>query len=341
MVNVKVTDKPLFFPYNSMTKVVEMGNVVELTTFQDTPCAPPVRKLTQETYLDLRTNEIKEYKQSENRAENVQSLKRSFAKLRAVINANVTTPENIRWVTLTYAENMQDTERLYDDFRKFWQRFVYYCNKNEIAKPEYIAVAEPQGRGAWHMHLLIIWDGPAPYLNNDAVLNPLWGHGFTKIRAVKNNVDNLGAYFSAYLADMPVDELKTLTDDEKNKSLKYGCEIVEKSVNENGKMTKKQIIKGGRLRLYPVGMNIFRTSRGVKKPEISWDTLENAEKKVQAATCTFRKDYEISRIDDETGKEETVTTIRKAYYNMKRPKMQSFSPEKENFFKGLDNSPDS
>lgn len=319
---VKVTSYDLgqphngYFPDGGPVKVVESGNVIALTVFQKPSQIepPPVRKLSADTYLDLRTNEIKEYSKSENRADNVQSLKRTFGKLRNLINANVTTPRNLRWVTLTYAENMTDKDRLYTDFDKFYKRFKYYCKTHEIPKPEYISVVEPQGRGAWHIHLLLIWDGPAPYLHNDTVFAPLWGHGFTKIKAVRDNVDNLGAYFSAYLADIPLDDLSALPDVERAAALKRGCEIVEKTVVENGVKRKKAIIKGGRLNLYPSGMNLYRASRGIKKPETTWTDYETAKKKVRSAKRTYARDYEIA-VNDETQKEESVIAVRKEYYN--------------------------
>lgn len=355
-------DKLPDFDFSCETKVVEMGDVIGVTYFKvsarhaqglsyvemvpvvdsngevqswDEKTVPLIQKLSATQYLDRRTNEIKEYEKAENRACSVQSLKRTFARLRALINANVTTPENVRWVTLTYAENMTDRERLYHDFEKFWKRFLYFCRTHDIEKPEYIAVAEPQGRGAWHMHLLIIWDGPAPYLHNDTVFSPLWGHGWTSIKAVKRNVDNFGAYFSAYLADMPVGDLDKMTPDEKNKALIHGLEISEKTVTENGKKVRKRIIKGGRLHMYPSGMNLYRSSRGLKKPRIEWMDSADAKKKVQEATCTFRRGYEIKLVDDESGKEETANVIIKEYYNTKRSNCQDVSSCNNDVFESL------
>lgn len=43
----------------------------------------------------------------------------------------------------------------------------------------------------------------APYIDN-SVIAEKWRHGFTKTKAV-HGVDNIGAYFSAYLADMPLE----------------------------------------------------------------------------------------------------------------------------------------
>lgn len=354
------------------TKVVEMGNVIGVTYFKVSPHVnnslffteyspkvdengvaetyggyyddvlvreekrvPLIQKLSATQYLDRRTNEVKDYKKSENRAENVKSLKRTFARLRALINANVTAPENMRWVTLTYAENMTDRDRLYHDYEKFWKRFLYYCKTHDIGKPEYIAVAEPQGRGAWHMHVLMIWDGPAPYLHNDTVFYPLWGHGHTKIKAVRKNCDNVGAYFSAYLADMPVDDMDKMTPDEKNKALTHGLEIVEKTVTENGKKTRKAIVKGGRLHMYPSGMNLYRASRGLKKPQAEWMDSTDAKRKVQGATCTFRRGYEIKLVDDESGKEGVANIIIKEYYNVKCSDCQAVSDSSDDFLQDI------
>ena len=67
---------------------------------------------------------------------------------------NVTDTEKVTWLTLTYAENMQDYNRLYEDYRKFNMRMKYYCKKNNLPSYEYIAVCEPQARGACYREIL-------------------------------------------------------------------------------------------------------------------------------------------------------------------------------------------
>ena len=120
-----------------------------------------------------------------------------------------------------------------------------------------------------------IWQHPAPFLDNNTVIAPLWGHGFTKTKAV-TNVDNVGAYFSAYLGDMPLDEFNALDADEMSDSV----QIVSKPAEDaDGKKISKKIVKGGRLKLYPVGMNIIRYSRGVKRPDVEVTTYEEAQKR--------------------------------------------------------------
>ena len=174
----------------SYVKCVEAGNITEFVCLAKSPAPFPVVKIDKDHYALLGTGEIFEYEHSENKSQNLQAVRRTLANLRGLINANCIDEDKMRWVTLTYAENMTDTERLYNDFKNFWKRFCYWCKKQKIAKPEYIAVAEPQGRGAWHMHLVLLFSGKAPYIANNEVLAPLWGQGFTKIKAV-HGCDNI------------------------------------------------------------------------------------------------------------------------------------------------------
>lgn len=338
---IKVTDKKQVYHDSSPSRVKEMGAVVEMTSYLTEPKEPPCKRLDADTYLDLRavkTDEngdiiagIKEYKHVENRGEWSQGIRRTLASIRALINTNVTDLQKCRWVTLTYAENMTDTKRLYEDFVEFWKRFKRYCVKIGAENPEYISVIEPQGRGAWHVHAFFIWDRAAPFIPND-VLRAIWRHGFVKIKAVRGDVDNLGAYFSAYLADMELSELDALSPEEQKKALKAGCEIATKEyTDETGKKVSKRIVKGGRLYLYPRGMQIVRRSKGIKSPEVEKMTYREAKEKVQGATCTFSRTYEVLNNDTESGQTKMVNVITKEYYNRKRKKVK---PESK---KSLDN----
>lgn len=192
---------------DSPIKVSECGNVIELQYMKHRSMDCPIVNLPKNDggkreYVVKHTGEIKECTIHDTRADSYKSLHRTFKRLRELINCNVTSVENVRWITLTYAENMTDTERLYKDFEKFNKRFQYYCDKQGFGKAEYIVVCEPQGRGAWHMHLMYFFDGVAPFISNDK-LSDLWGHGFVKITALKD-CDNVGAYLTAYLGDLEI-----------------------------------------------------------------------------------------------------------------------------------------
>lgn len=288
---------------NNWSKVVKMGNVTEITAFERRPSAPPVTRLDKDRYLDCRTGTIEEYKHVEDRSKGIESIRDTITRIRGLINTNVTDPAWIRWVTLTYAENMTDTKKLKVDFFVFWKKLKRWCQEHDIAKPEYISVIEPQGRGAWHVHLILIWQSKAPYIDNNSVLWPMWGHGFTKIKSV-NNCDNIGAYFSAYLADIPLDDVKGV--DIKEDTVK-GI----KTVKTDGK--DKAIVKGGRLSLYPPGMNIIRYSKGIEKPVIEWMSYRKAKEHVKEATLTYSQAFEI--LDDDNAR---VNALSKEYYNSQR-----------------------
>lgn len=287
-------------------KKIECGNVTEIVKLRNKPKEIPVVKIDADHYycksdinVDTGEVEVKEYNHGENKKDNIQSVKRSLTKLRRIINTNISGVEckNLRWVTLLYKENMTDYKRLYSDFDKFNKRFKYYCKKNNLEVPEYIAVCEPQCRGAWHMHILYIYKSAAPFIDNNTVFAPLWGHGFTKIKQPKGNIDNLGAYFSVYLSDLDV------TDEENNKN------AITK-INSEGK--EKRIKKGERLKMYPLGMNIYRCSKGIKKPIIT-EVSPKEYKNDNMGTLTYECGC---LIYDNNGKE--LNVIVHEYYNKKR-----------------------
>lgn len=182
-----------------------------------------IQKLSAEQYLDKRTGEIKEFNHYENRASDFKSVARSLALGRDMLNTNITDVSKCRWITLTYAENMTDTERLYRDFKNFNKK----CRK-EFGHYEYIVASEPQGRGAWHMHCVFIFKEKAPYMDNKKVAE-LWKQGFVKVKKL-DNVDNVGAYLTAYLGDLE------LTNE--NKGL-YAGEIKSVDIEQDGKKSVK------------------------------------------------------------------------------------------------------
>lgn len=67
----------------------------------------------------------------------------------------------------------------------------------------------------------------------------IWGLGFCRIERLKN-IDNIGAYLSAYLTNAEFSDIDS---------------------------QKKKYIKGSRLWLYPKGIRIYRKSKGIKYPK--------------------------------------------------------------------------
>jgi hypothetical protein len=287
-----------------------MGNVIEVQYMSHRNTKQTIQMLQGgDRYVICASGEIKDVEHKVTRKDNKKGLYKTFANARAVINANVTDVSKVRWCTLTYAENMTDPKQLYSDFQKFNQRFQYYCKSQGYDKPEYIVMMEPQGRGAWHAHLLYIWqDQKAPYIPNN-VFRDLWRHGFVRIKKL-DNVDNVGAYLTAYLGDMEISEMDV------SRAVGRECTIKE-TVGENGEKVKKAIVKGARLDLYPANFNMLRCSRGVKRPVAEMLSQEDAEKKVSAATKTFESAIKLIDLEHDFD-----TVIIREQYNRVRIKNQ-------------------
>lgn len=280
------------------------GNVVELMYTDGKSLPPSIRKLNADFYEDLKTGEVKEFQHANNRSDNLVSVARSLGRLRDYLNANIDDVSKCRWVTLTYRENMTDTKRLYIDFQNFNRR-----HRKRVGHYEYIVAAEPQGRGAWHLHVVMIFPGKAPFIPNAEMADD-WRQGFVTVKRL-DDVDNVGAYLTAYLGDM---ELNQETFDEIGIKGIAGKTVKEiEYIDENGQVRSKAYIKGARLRMYPVQFNLYRCSRGIKKPEIQTVTEEKAQKKVSSGKLTFEKTL---RLSDEPNNFNRVLNYR--YYNLVR-----------------------
>lgn len=292
------------------------GNVIEVKHSVHGPPEIVIEKLDANEYVDLRTGEVKEFRHTASRAEDKASVAQSLRNLRDLINANLTDPETALWVTLTYRDNMRDTQRLYEDFHAFIKRFRRYLTRQGHPPCEYIAAAEPQGRGAWHLHVLLLFPEKAPFIPNAAMAR-LWGHGFTKTKGLKG-VDNPGLYLTAYLGDME------FTEAAMSGAQRGRLGEVEAEDEQQGRRVKKAIVKGARLHLYPSGFNLYRHSRCVKRPEVLHMTEGEAQEIVGKAPLTYEKTVAV--LD---GQGQTVNIINYRQYNRARAEDQAGTPSVE------------
>ena len=280
MINVirKIHNVRPGYPSTPIT-VKRCGNVTEIRYAVHGPPTITIEKLNADMYVDKRTGEVKEFQHHASRAEDKASVAQSLRKLRDLINANLEHPETALWITLTYCENMSDPAQLYEDYRRFWQRFKYYLNKYSHPPAEYIIAAEPQGRGAWHLHCLFLFPAKAPFIPNTDIAR-IWGQGFTKTQSLKG-VGNPGLYLTAYLGDMELSEAVSAGQ------FKAGRLVETKDKS-------KVVVKASRLSLYGPGMNIFRYSRGVRKPEVCQMTEQEAQTEVSGMSLTYEKTISIT-----------------------------------------------
>lgn len=298
--DIKKLDKPIYVDDFALVRLKEMGNIIEIMYSEKRSRGGYITKIDKDHYVDNRTGEFLEFKHLENRAQDLANVAKSLAQGRDILNANITDVSRCRWVTLTYAENMTDPKKLLFDFQNFNKRcraiFGYY---------EYITAAEPQGRGAWHLHCVFIFSGKAPYMEN-AVVRDCWKQGFVTVKRL-DNVDNVGAYLTAYLGDMELSEV--FNSFHENTIYSSGVKEVD-YVDENGVKQTKYYIKGARLCMYPPGFHIFRWSKGIKKPDVSFVSYKTAKEKASSAKLTFTKTVAL-----EDSESDFKNTLQYEYYN--------------------------
>lgn len=296
-------ENPVINPLDWVT-VTDMGHLKEVQYLQRRNNEATIIKLDKDHYSVVKTGETKTFQHSENRKDSLNSLRQTFKKLRYLINANFKGNNNELHCVLTYSENMTDVKRLYSDVKNFVLRLKYYFK--DSTSVDYINVVEPQGRGAWHCHLLLRFNDVDSIFIPNAELQKMWGQGFVTIKSLRN-VDNIGAYLSAYLSDIELDENSALTGT-----------VIEKLVNNSdGTVTSKKVIKGARLHLYPTGMRLYRKSKGIIEPTRNVMLYSSFKKKVgESANPHYRSGIHLS--DD--GYENNIIYEQ---YNLKRSKNQS------------------
>lgn len=268
-------------PEVSKVKVKKMNHIVEVMYIEKkSQELLHYRKISKDEMLDTVTGEVIQVEHKEDRKGNISSLRRTISNLRDLINMNFVGEANELFITLTYAENMKDTERLYKDFDKFYKKLKRRLRGHELL---YISVVEPQQRGSWHIHLLLKdLTSKSLYIHNEEI-EKMWGQGFTKTERLLH-VDNVGAYLSAYLTNL-----------------------------KEGEETKK----GQRLYLYPPGMNIYRCSRNVKRPIIVEKEYKQVKEKLEKYK-TYEYTYIVLDIDENISGVKQLNCIKKEYYNTRR-----------------------
>ena len=279
----RITKEPII---TNQVKLIKMGNIFEIIHCSNPNKNINIKMYDKDNYIDLKTGEFKECNHITNRKENLNSLRRTFKTMRGYINANFFGEANELHIILTYAENMQDPKQLYTDMDKFIKKLKYHFGSSI----EYITAVEPQERGAWHCHCLVKFKSADNIFIKNEIISKLWGNGFTKVKSLKD-VDNIGAYLSAYLTNV---------------------------VEEGDETTQSnKIKKGQRLHYYPPKMNIFRKSKGIVKPQEFILSYDEAKKIIGSAKADYQSETVISNDN-----KEIVNVITHQYYNIKRSNNQ-------------------
>jgi hypothetical protein len=129
------------------------------------------------------------------------TMRRARTELRRLVQANNRQYRNVRgspyepiFLTLTFAENIQDFDTANHEFKLFIMRLGYMVSGKKENSIKYVAVPEFQKRGAIHYHLVIF---NMPYIPAKKIAD-IWRNGFIKVNKI-DHVDNVGAYICKYL----------------------------------------------------------------------------------------------------------------------------------------------
>ncbi len=143
------------------------------------------------TATEIYTNTVlKPAKQSEFGSEAYRaSLSRAFNRAKKQIYFN---PDMNKFITLTYAENMQDMDKLLYDVK---QMIKTQKRQDDKLQAKYLFIVEKQSRGALHVHM-IANNFLDTYKNKNAYKSIThWPHGFSSIL----DITDLDSNFKPYL----------------------------------------------------------------------------------------------------------------------------------------------
>ena len=270
-----------------------MNDIFEIQYQEKVNNQSNILKLDSDRYIVKSTGEIKEYEHTEMRSQSENSLKQTFKKLRYLINANFKGGKNELWATLTFKDTYlaRNPAEIYLEYNKFIKRLCYKLDE----KIEYLAILEPHGLkdndlNSWHgFHLHVLFKSYKsvlyiPYRDFEKI----WGLGMARVERL-TNIDNIGAYLSAYLTNVELEE------------------------NSSGEKTDKKYVKGSRLWLYPKGIRIYRKSKGLAYPKRVKMPYKSARELIGQVAPHYTKTYKIENEDFEN-------TIVFEQYNRKRRK---------------------
>jgi hypothetical protein len=180
-------------------KVTVAGNVVHVARYEE----PVVAGWKRRERIGSAKEVMGEMRKDRRKRNERRAGLRAKRKLMDLVRANAAhewrdhegRPCTVKFLTLTFAENVQDLEWANKEFKKFIKRLNYAVTGKKKAFLEYVAVVEFQKRGAVHYHVMFF---NMPYVDVKEVIAPVWGHGSVKINKV-DEVDDLGAYMAKYM----------------------------------------------------------------------------------------------------------------------------------------------
>lgn len=165
------------------SKVVISGDIIEIYDYVE----PVLEGYSIKEHHDCGRNHVASDEDRQLNREKI--FNRAKRDIRRLVNTNIKYLS--KFVTLTFADNVQEFEVANNEFNLFIKRLNYRLKM----KVEYLCVPEFQKRGAIHYHVIMF---NVPYIKSKE-LSEVWGHGYVKINRI-DTVDNVGAYVCKYMS---------------------------------------------------------------------------------------------------------------------------------------------
>lgn len=267
-------------PCDTVT-IIQQGAHYYDVICMSSPVMGHVERIDANHYRLIGSDEIREYQHGDIDSDrNYANLHRTMTTLRRLIRTNFDGGDNQIFATLTYGT--ADRRRgksavcLQADWLACRQRILRAYPGWSI---DYISVAEPQGDGTWHLHVLIRRNDGRLWIDQADMLR-YWARGGVRVERLKGG--DIGSYYVAYLTDV-------------TPGASDGDDPVKLS---------KARVKGGRLSYYPKGMRFYRRSRGIRDPTTYTCTYGDMD---DICPCTYSKSTDVYRCTElPDGSVETV-----------------------------------
>lgn len=193
-----------FVDDEKMSNVVVSNNAIDIITFDREIKPPPFTKRKGNIYVNNDTGEIIERRMNDSGVRSIESLSKTFKRMREVIRHNFVGDRSEVFLTLTIKRKIDDTKELSKIFNRFWDRFT---KLNKDVKYRALVVIEVTDVGKYHYHCLIKrLDEKRLYLNRN-MLRSLWNHGKVYVERLYCS-KGLGVYLSSLYIKKKKDNLK-------------------------------------------------------------------------------------------------------------------------------------
>ncbi len=229
-----------FFPANSakskliiFDKAAKIDIVTSMLRKTGEVTLSNFKRISKDSYVNIETGEVFEYKRSTKKTDNIFAVKRSLNKIRTLVLNNFNAFEGF-FITLTYHEPMFDFDIVAKDFAKFYDKLKYYYSSYRF---DYLRLIEPQESGSWHIHIVIKSAIENQQIKiTESVILKAWKFGSVKVSQIYDT-EGLAKYLGTY------------------------------NNSNNKKVTSKTMEKQNRWHYYPPGVKIFTKSKGIKYPD--------------------------------------------------------------------------